>query len=59
METLKDRVINVLENADWRKIYNMTSTPALYHWHIYKYLKEQIPELEYEEDINKKNKRLF
>lgn len=28
-------------------------------WQIYKYLKEQIPELEYEEDINKKNKRLF
>lgn len=58
-EHLKDRIINVLENADWRKIYNMTSTPALYHWQIYKYLKEQIPELEYEEDINKKNKRLF
>ena len=33
-------------NTNWKDVYYMTSTPALYQWQIYKYLKEQIPELE-------------
>ncbi len=43
---LKDRVIQCLRNVDWYNVYNFTATPAIYQWQIYKYLKEQIPELE-------------
>ena len=42
---LKDRIISIFENTNWKDVYYMTSTPALYQWQIYKYLKEQIPEL--------------
>jgi hypothetical protein len=39
-------VLNIMKGTQWNKIYYMTSTPALYQWQIYKYLKEKIPELE-------------
>lgn len=41
----KDKIIQILKDVDWIKEYNMTATPALYQWQIYKYLKEKIPEL--------------
>ena len=39
------QIRNIIENADWKSMYNMVSTPKIKHWMIYKYLKEQIPEL--------------
>lgn len=45
-ERLKEKITYVLNNADWRKEYPMMSTPNLLQWQIYRYLKEQIPELE-------------
>lgn len=45
-KTYKEKIIDLIKNVDWIKEYSMTATPALYQWQIYKYLKEQIPELE-------------
>lgn len=42
---LKDRIINILSKANWCELYSMTNTPNLLQWQVYKYLKEQIPEL--------------
>lgn len=42
----KDRVLNLIRNANWREIYQMTATPNLLQWQIYKYIKEQIPDIE-------------
>ena len=44
-KSYKNKIIQLLKNVDWKKEYYMTSTPALYQWQIYKYLKEKIPEL--------------
>ena len=41
-----EKIVSLLKCVDWVKEYNMTATPALYQWQIYKYHKEQIPELE-------------
>ena len=59
-DDIKDKVLKILKYTDWKSISKRTSKNyRLAKWQIYKYLKEQIPELEYEEDINKKNKQLF
>jgi hypothetical protein len=42
----KDKIINLILEAKWREIYPMTSMASLTQWHIYKYIKEQIPEIE-------------
>ena len=42
----KDNVINIIKNANWKELYSHIATPALYQWQIYKYIKEQIPEIE-------------
>lgn len=42
----KDKVINLLKNTDFKKEFPSVSTPYIAKWQIYKYLKEQIPELE-------------
>ena len=42
---LKNRVLDVLENYDWKGISKGISTPKLSQWRIFKALKEQIPEL--------------
>tara|TARA_R110002096_G_scaffold409919_1_gene609409 strand:+ start:346 stop:1137 length:792 start_codon:yes stop_codon:yes gene_type:complete len=39
----KKDIVNLLKKADWK---NNISTPNLCKWQIYKYLKDQIPELE-------------
>jgi hypothetical protein len=44
-EKYKNDIVNLIKNADWRKIYHMTATPNLTHWQIYKYIKEQIPDI--------------
>ena len=43
---LKEKIINVFKNVNWCNEYPMTSTPNLLQWQIYKYIKEQIPEIE-------------
>jgi hypothetical protein len=43
---LKSKVIEVLKTTVWENIYNIISSPNLSQWQVYKYLKEQIPELE-------------
>lgn len=42
----KKLIKDLILNADWRSLYNMTATPKLKHWMINKYIKEQIPEIE-------------
>jgi len=42
----KDLIIFLIKNTKWEDIYPMTVTPRLKQWQVYKYLKEQIPELE-------------
>lgn len=41
----KSKIINILKNTNWKNIYYMTATPALYQWQIYKYIKENIPDI--------------
>jgi len=45
-EKYRNKVIELIRNAQWKEIYRMTKTPNLTHWQIYKYIKEQIPEIE-------------
>jgi len=40
-----DKIYNLIKNAKWRELYPMTATPNLLQWQVYKYLKEQLPEL--------------
>ena len=42
----KNKIIELLRDVNWCKKYPMTATPNLLQWQVYKYLKEQIPELE-------------
>jgi hypothetical protein len=42
----KNQIKELLVRADWKQLYNMIATPKLKHWMIYKYIKEQIPEIE-------------
>ena len=42
----KSEIIDLLKNVDWVKEYSMTATPNLCQWQVYKYIKEQIPEIE-------------
>lgn len=44
--TYKNKIIELIKNANWCELYPMTTTPNLPQWQVYKYLKEQIPELE-------------
>ena len=45
-EKLKSRVLDVLKNTDWKSMSKgISDTYRLPQWKIYKYLKEQIPEL--------------
>lgn len=42
----RDLIIEKLKCVNWQNEYPMTATPRLSQWQVYKYLKEQIPELE-------------
>ena len=45
-EKYKSQIIKLLKEVDWVKEYFMTATPNLLQWQVYKYIKEQIPEIE-------------
>ena len=40
-----DDVVRLIKTVRWEDIYPMTATPNPLQWQVYKYLKEQIPEL--------------
>ena len=42
----KDKIIQVLKDSKWTELYPMTATPNLLQWQVYKYLKQQIPEIQ-------------
>ena len=42
----KDRVLKLCKETDWRNLYPSVSSAKLQSWKIYKYIKEQIPEIE-------------
>lgn len=44
-EEYKSKIIKLLKEVNWLKVYPMTATPNLLQWQVYKYIKEQIPEL--------------
>jgi len=44
-DNLRKKIVDIIINAKWEVIYPMTATPILPQWKIYKYLKEQIPEI--------------
>lgn len=44
-KTHKDKVINIIKDANWCELYPMTTTPRLKQWQVLKYIKEQIPEI--------------
>lgn len=44
-DLIKNRVLDICRNTDWKNLYPYVSIPKIQTWKIYKYLKEQIPEL--------------
>lgn len=44
-EPFKDRVVELIRNANWRKIVKMTSIEKINQWQVYKYIKDSIPEI--------------
>ncbi len=44
-EKYKNKILQVIKDTDWKNLYPYVSTPKIQTWKIYKYLKEQIPEL--------------
>lgn len=43
---LKDKIKQIIKDANWKEIIHYASTPSLRQWQIYNYLKQQIPTLE-------------
>jgi predicted RNA methylase len=41
-EELKDKIIDLIKNAEWTELYPMTAVPNLLHWQVYKYVEENI-----------------
>lgn len=44
-EEYRERILELMRNTDWKKMYENTSAKKIQNWKIYKYLKEHIPEL--------------
>ena len=44
-DSLRDKILDVLNTTDWKSICPSISTPQLPVWRVYNKLKEQIPEL--------------
>lgn len=42
----KSKILDIGKNTDWKNLYPYISTPKIQTWKIYKYIKEQIPEIE-------------
>jgi hypothetical protein len=45
-EKYRNQIINLIINTNWKQIIDMTATPKLQIWRVYKYIKEQIPEIQ-------------
>ena len=45
-EKYKTQIIDLLKKVNWIEEFKMTATPNLCQWQVYKYIKEQIPEIE-------------
>ena len=43
---LQTKIIKLILNTKWSEKYPMTATPNLCQWQVYKYIKEQIPEIQ-------------
>lgn len=41
----KEDILNLMKSVDWCELYPNIATPRLGQWKIYKYLKEQLPQL--------------
>ena len=41
----KNKILNICKNTDWKNLYPYIATPRIQTWQIYKYIKEQIPEI--------------
>ena len=42
----KDKIINLIKNTKWKDVVkHMTGTEKINQWQVYKYIKEQIPEI--------------
>lgn len=44
-KTYQERILDVMRKTDWKNLYPFISSPKIQTWKIYKYLKEQILEL--------------
>ena len=44
-EEFKNRILKLCKETDWRHLYSSISSAKLQVWKIYKYIKEQIPEI--------------
>ena len=42
---LQTKIIKLILNTKWSEKYPMIATPNLLQWQVYKYIKEQIPEI--------------
>jgi len=42
---LKDKIRLLIENFNPKEVYKMTSTPNLLLWQVYKYIQDNIPEI--------------
>lgn len=42
----RNLIIKLIKDTNWKSIIKMTATPKLQIWRVYKYIKEQIPEIE-------------
>ena len=42
----KNKIIKLCKDTDWKNLYPYTSSPKIQTWKIYKYIKEQIPEIQ-------------
>lgn len=45
-DNIKEEVLRVMKTTDWKNLYPKTAQHKIQTWKIYKYLKEQIPELQ-------------
>jgi len=44
-EAHREMILDVMRKTDWKNLYPFISSPKIQTWKIYKYLKEQIPDL--------------
>lgn len=45
IKVTKKKIVKLIKETEWNKVFPMTATPKLQKWRVYKYLKEMIPEL--------------